>query len=121
MKTKRFIFIGMIIVFIVCFSAIALGAGKNSDNTYVGTWYLKDKGSYIFIYPCHVGETGYESSDHSMIMNREFDWCVDNGYLVIHYTAKDGYTYIDCYLSSDGGETMEIITGKTSSIYTKIE
>ena len=114
MKLKKILLVSVIAVMVLAFSIIAIGAGKNNDQTYIGTWKAQEPTGAaaslysnstvkLFVYPSHTGEWLNGSEYHN------FTWNVDNGYMVVHYYSGVGET-VYSFLSSDNGETMTLIT-----------
>ena len=128
MKNKNLLIAIVVAVLVLFFSALSLGAGQNTEKSYIGTWERNstdEHPSRLVIYPCHVAEklhweSYYNSSKghregYLLDTNGSVSWAVDNGYLVL-----DGRY---CYLTRDGGNTLEGITAKDGGggIYSRIE
>lgn len=117
-KAKKVILFSLIITLVLAFSVFALGAGKNTDDMYVGEWEYNSDNNFV-LYPCHTGEFYTKSITNGYIsVKYSFTWEVDNNYLVIH-GFDENYEGVMCFLSDDGGQTMKRISISGGYTYTK--
>ncbi len=119
MKHKKLLLTLIVAALVLAFSTISLGAGKNNEQTYIGTWeHIYTNYNYfekMILYPCHFGEviSNGTRNDKKVDLKHTFSWEVENGYLKI----TTDYGDFECYISNDGGNTLKRVTAaETKSI-----
>ena len=123
MKYKKLLLTLIVAAFVLAFSVISLGAGKNNEQTYIGTWEHNYTTYFdrMILYPCHFGEviSNGTRTDKKVDLTYTFSWEVENGYLKI----TTDYGDFVCYVSNDGGKTLDRVTAtETKSIsFSKIK
>ena len=108
---KRILSVVLVAVLVLGFSDFALGAGKNSEQDYIGAWGYKpsDGENTIWIYPSHSGEWRVGKNYFG------FTWTDDNGYLVIHTYETLGEELFTFQLNADG-DALKNMTNQPFSL-----